>query len=139
MMRPLLFLASIGVAAVSLSSCKSAAPPVGQSPQVTLANELAAQARLRSIATAEAAHQADSGVYATLDELIERELLADPARGKLSSYKFEVRLHPNGFEATAVPEKFGISGRRSFYIDETNVIRGAEKGGAPATASDPAL
>ena len=146
MKRKFLILVSLGCVALPLFSCSSSSSPstggpsIGQAPQVTAANEIAVQARLRSIATAEAMYQVESGgEYATLDRLIEKEMLRDPSRGKLSGYKFDVRVRPNGFEATAVPEKFGITGRRSFYIDETNVIRGADKGGAPATASDPAL
>jgi hypothetical protein len=62
--------------------------------------------------------------------------VSDPGRGKLTGYSFEVRVKPGGFEATAVPVQPGISGKRSFYIDQTNVLRGAEKQGAKATSSD---
>lgn len=111
---------------------------VGQVPMALAANEIAAMARLRSITTAEMAYYAqDGGKYATLDELVQSGLLNDPSRGQLRGYKFEVRVKPNGFEATAVPENFGVTGRRSFYVDETGVMRAAERGGAAATASDP--
>ena len=108
-----------------------------QMPQVTAANEISAIARLTSIATAEAICQAESESYATLDELIEKRLLTDPSRGKLTNYVFDLRLTPTGFEATAVPQKYPISGKRSFYIDESRVMLAADKRGAPATASDP--
>ncbi len=111
---------------------------VGQVPQVLAANEIAAQARLRSISTAEMAYYAqDGGKYASLDELVQMGLLNDPSRGKLRGYRFDVRVKQNGFEATAVPENFGVTGRRSFYIDDTGVMRAAERGGAAATAFDP--
>ncbi len=109
----------------------------GQVPHVTAANEIAAQARLRSISTAEMAYFAEQGKYATLDELLRMGLLNDPSRGKLSGYRFDVRVKDQSFEATAVPENFGVTGRRSFYIDDTGVMRAAERGGAAATASDP--
>jgi len=109
-----------------------------QSVLVTAANETAALARLRSIAGAEAQYQVESGgEYGTLDELIEKRYVNDPTHGKLTGYRFEVQVTPGGFQATAVPEQVGISGKRSFYVDETNVVHAADKKGAPATASDP--
>lgn len=111
-----------------------------QLPQVTVADELAAMTRLRAIAEAEAYFQIDSGgSYATLEQLVEKGFLTDPSKGRLTNYRFEVRVTRNGFEATAVPMKYPITGRRSFYVDESRVMRGADRGGSPATASDPAV
>jgi hypothetical protein len=124
--------------ALAAAACGGGAKVVEQAPHVTAANEAAAMARLRSIATAETRYQIESsGKYCTLDELIKRGLVNDPSQGKLTGYRFDVQVKDNGFQATAAPEKFGISGKRSFYIDERNVMRGADKGGAQATASDP--
>ena len=110
----------------------------GQPTQVIAGNEMAAMARLRSIATAEIQYQVDSGGnYATLDQLIKNRLITDPSEGKLAGYRFEVRVRPSGYEATAVPVRVGVSGKRSFYIDETRVMRGADKRGAPAVSADP--
>jgi hypothetical protein len=108
---------------------------------ITAADELAARSRLQAIVTAEAGYQATApaGEYATLEELIAKGLTSDPTEGKLARYRFEVKVTPHGFEATAVPEKYGVSGNRSFFVDETRVIRGADKGGAKATASDPEM
>jgi hypothetical protein len=125
---------------IPLSGCNTTNQTVEQVPQVIAANEMAAQARLRSIANAEAQYQIDSGgSFAMLDVLVDKHLLGDPSHGKLTGYKFEVTVSDGGFEATAVPVKFGVTGRRSFLIDQSNVVRAADKGGAPATASDPAL
>jgi hypothetical protein len=111
-----------------------------QVPQVIAANEMAAMARLRSIVTAETALQFEGdGKYATLDELVEKGALASPSQGKLTGYRIEVKVKPGGFEATAVPEKFAVTGKRSFYVDESRILRAADKGGLPASASDPAL
>ena len=63
--------------------------------------------------------------------------MGDPSEGKLARYRFEVRVKPNGFEATAVPENYGVTGKQSFYLDETRTMRGADKQGAKATVSDP--
>ena len=106
-------------------------------PQVTAANEIAVMVRLRGIASAEAMCYSESVRYATLDELMEKQLLMDTSQGKLQGYRIEVRLKAGGFEATAVPNKYGVTGRRSFYLDQTNVLRGGDKAGSPATASDP--
>ncbi len=105
---------------------------------VIAANEMAAISRLRSIVSAETSYQLESGgEYASLDSLIQRGTMGDPARGKLTGYRFEVRVKPGGFEATAVPERYGVTGKRSFYVDEARQLHGADKGGAQASASDP--
>jgi hypothetical protein len=109
-----------------------------QSVLVTAANETAAMARLRAIVAAEARYMVESGgEYGTLDQLIQKQHINDPSRGKLTGYRFEIQVKPGGFQLTAVPEKFGVTGTRSFYVDETNIIHAADKKGAPATASDP--
>jgi hypothetical protein len=128
----------IGFVAVILAACTSQQQPPEQSVMVTAANETAAMTRLRAIAGAEAQYQVESGgEYGTLDQLIQKRYVNDPKNGKLTGYRFEVQVKPGGFQVTAVPEKFGITGKRSFYVDETNVVHAADKKGAPATASDP--
>lgn len=111
-----------------------------QVPQVIAANEMAALARLHSIVTAEMTLQLEGdGKYATLDELVQKGAMSNSSQGKLTGYRFAVKVKPGGFEATAVPETFKVTGRRSFYIDESRIMRGADKGGLPATASDPVV
>ena len=123
-------------AGCDLPATKQAA--TDQAPQVIAANEMAAIARLRSIATAEIQYQLDSGGnYATLDELIKNRLIGDLSEAKLNGYRFDVRVMPGRFEATAVPVRFGITGRRSFYVDESRMMRGADRRGEQAVASDP--
>ena len=144
----LLVIAPIAITACSAkndgSETGGTAPEAGESapstqapPQVALANELAVIVRLRTIASAEVMYYAESVRYATVEELTAKRLLTDPSDGKLRGYSIELRLKPSGFEATAVPNKYGVTGRRSFYIDETNVLRGGDKRGAPATSDDP--
>jgi len=111
---------------------------IEQSSTVIVANEMAAISRLRSIANAEITYQVESGGQCgTLDQLIERGLIGDPSSGKLTGYKFEVRVKPGGFEATAVPERVGLTGMRSFYVDQSRIVRGADKKGEAATEFDP--
>ena len=129
----------IGSLALSLAACDgSKTTVIEQAPQATAANELAAMTRLQAIGRAEMAYQAQAGgQYATLDELIKERMVNDPSQGKFTGYKFEVRVTAHGFEATATPERYGINGKRSFYVDEQNVMRGADRNGAAASASDP--
>src|SRR5262245_1563386 len=122
----------------SSSTSESKSPVAAQPGLVSAANETAALARLRSIATAEQRYMLESGgEYATLDTLIGKRIIGDPDSGKLNNYRFSVRVKPGGFEATAEPVKYGVSGIRSFYIDESNVVHAADKKGLAATASDP--
>ena len=128
-------------AATCWSACDSSKTTViPQAPQATVGNELAAMARLRAIGSAEMSYSAtNNGKYATLDELIRGGMVNDPSQGKLTGYTFDVRVTEHGFEARATPEKYGISGKRSFYVDEQNSMRGTDKNGSPAGASDPIL
>ena len=128
----------LGLIAATTAACASEQQAPQQSVLVTAANETAAMARLRGIAAAEASYQAESGgAYATLDQLIQKRYVNEPSNGKLTGYRFDVQVRPGGFQVTAVPEKFGVTGQRSFYVDESNVLHAADKKGAPATASDP--
>jgi hypothetical protein len=128
----------LALIAGTLPGCDSQKQAPEQPVMVTAANETAAMVRLRTIAGAEALYQVESGgEYGTLDQLIQKRYVNDPSSGKLTGYRFEVHVKPGGFQVTAVPEKYGITGKRSFYIDETNVVHAADKKGAPATASDP--
>ena len=46
---------------------------------------------------------------------------------------------PSRFTATATPRSYRKTGVRSFFIDTGGDIRGADKNGQPATASDPVI
>lgn len=80
--------------------------------------------------------------------LIDAELAAASKGG----YKFRYRIVPakrdaaatgdepaDGFELVATPAEYGKSGRRSFYLDSTGILRGDDKKGAVATAADASL
>lgn len=104
------------------------------------ANEGSAIQALRIINSAEATYQATAGAgkYGTLQELAATGLLdAKLASGKVNSYRLDIK--PNGmyYEATATPTRESDTGSRSFFINETGVIRGVAKGGMIATAFDP--
>ena len=57
----------------------------------------------------------------------------DLATGQKSGYIFTVTPTKEGYAITAVPQVFGQSGRRTFYSDQTLVVR-ENWGAEPATA-----
>jgi len=131
-------LLSILLFVIFAASCSTTQQPQEQSVLVTAANETAAMARLRAIVSAERVYQVESGgEYGSLDQLIQKRFVNDPSGGKLTGYRFDVQVRPGGFQVTAVPEKYGVTGKRSFYTDETNVVHAADKKGTPASSSDP--
>lgn len=119
------------------------------------ANEGASIAALRNIHAAEATYQATvgRGSFGTLDELasaqlINSEFAAAAATSGRYGYKFKLEIGSSytslredmesaGFHLVAVPVDYRSSGTRSFYIDETGVIRGEDTHGAEATALTP--
>jgi type IV pilus assembly protein PilA len=58
------------------------------------------------------------------------------ASGTSSGYIFTLAGSPQGYTVTAVPQVFGSTGRRTFYSDQTGVIR-QNWGQEPATATSP--
>jgi prepilin-type N-terminal cleavage/methylation domain-containing protein len=56
----------------------------------------------------------------------------DLSKGKKTGYIFNVQGSPTGYIVTAVPEVYNSSGRRSFYSDQTLVIK-ENWGPEPAT------
>jgi hypothetical protein len=77
------------------------------------------------------------------------------ATGSVGGYRFQYRVIAAGpepsdgaepaqpgdpkFELAATPENYGKSGRRSFLLDGSGKLHGADKNGAMATADDPAV
>jgi type II secretory pathway pseudopilin PulG len=115
------------------------------------ANEGAAIYSLRTLSAAELTYQAQFQRFATLEELAEASLI-DPklGSGTKSGYRFTVELTSEssatefgptsgGFAVKGVPVDYRSSGRRSFFVDETQVIRAADNVGLPASADDPPL
>src|SRR5437868_11555658 len=46
---------------------------------------------------------------------------------------------PAGYRANAVPQRYGGTGRRSFFVDQSGVIRAADHQGGPANENDPPI
>jgi type IV pilus assembly protein PilA len=104
--------------------------------QMMSAHETAAIQAIRTIHAVETQYYSQFGRYAvSMAELgppasggaagpAAADLIsADFAAGKKSGYIFSVAATPVGYAVTAVPEQFGGSGRRTFYSDQTLVIR----------------
>lgn len=77
-----------------------------------------------------------AGSYAaTLDDLRQAGLLKEDFL-KTQDYKIEMTASGTKLEVTATPVQYGVSGRRSFFIDENGTLRGADHGGERATVAD---
>lgn len=110
------------------------------------ANEASSLVSLREIAEAEDTYYSVHQEYGTLEQLAAAQLInPDLAVGIRNGYKFKINASTNAytkqpaFEAVAIPTDYSNSGRRSFYVDETWVIRAADARGAEATRFDPPL
>ncbi len=105
-----------------------------------LMNETMAVYALNRIAGAQSAYKDErqKGRYATLEELIAEELLEHTFLENME-YKFELEIAGDKFEISATPKTYGKSGRRSFFIDNTGTLRGADHRGEPANTDDPAV
>jgi len=136
---------------LSITSLVSAAP-IGIIAAIAIPNLLAARRAaneasaiysMRTISAAEVTYQSNFAKYGTLQELAASGLI-DPklGSGMKNGYTFTLTLNsenPEAFEVTGVPETYGSSGTRSFYVDETFVIRGADNYGGPSTKMDDPL
>jgi hypothetical protein len=101
------------------------------------ANEMIAAGGLQMIANAEGIYLSKfgKGSYGTLDQLTEQKLVTMEAFQKYG-YNFEVTASGDHFEAVATPREYGKTGKRSFFVDKSGVIRGDDHGGGPATVAD---
>jgi type IV pilus assembly protein PilA len=105
------------------------------------ANEGSALYTLRTICSAQLAYQSNFQKFGTLEELAANDLIDSKlTSGTKNGYKFTVVLNdPEGFEVVGVPVSYGQSGIRSFYVDETFVVRGSDNNGGPSSKLDEPL
>lgn len=106
-------------------------------PPTAATNEAMAKGTLRTIVSAEATYQATegNGSYGTIDQLVAHGMIAKDVLEK-NGYRIEVTVSGERFEARAMPLEYGKSGKLSFFVDESGVLRGGDKGGGPATVAD---
>ena len=108
------------------------------------ANEGSAMHSLRMIASAEITYQSTrgDGKYGTLSQLAAEGLIDSKlAKGTKNGYNFTVELTTDemdapGFSVVGVPITYRSTGTRSFYIDETGIIRAGDNSGGPSSKMD---
>jgi prepilin-type N-terminal cleavage/methylation domain-containing protein len=65
-------------------------------------------------------------------------ITTDLALGMKSGYKFTMVGSPQGYAVNAEPQVFNTTGKRSFFTDQSTVIR-EHIGNEPATVNDPEI
>ena len=100
-------------------------------------NENMVRYMLTTIATSEGQYRANhgKGSYATLDQLIAEGMVHKESLDNVG-YKIEVTVSGDKFEATAVPLEYNKTGRLSYFVDQSAIVRGGDHAGGPATAAD---
>lgn len=130
----------IGIILVILSI---ALPQMGKSQMH--AHEMAAIKTVQTINSVQVQYQSTFGQYATaLSQLgppagsgaaegaqAANLISANLANGSASGYNFTVSQTPGGYSVMAVPKAFNNTGRRSFYSDQTGIIRESSTQEAP--------
>ncbi len=133
------------VIAIILVILSIALPQMGKARMHS--QEMAAVAEVRTINQAEVQYSSQFGQYATaLSQLgpptssgaaegpqAAGLIPANLAGGTASGYNFTITQTPTGYAVTAVPKTFGSTGRRTFYSDQSAIIR-ENWGQEPATA-----
>jgi hypothetical protein len=109
-----------------------------QSPLIQ--NEQMTRMALTMIASSEASykHNQGKGHYATLEQLSDLQMVSKELFRE-HGYKIELTIDGDKFIATAVPTEYNKTGRLSYFVDESSVIRGGDHGGGPASVTDTPL
>jgi Protein of unknown function (DUF3352) len=105
---------------------------IGDEPIRT--NEIMARSALWQILGSQRSFRTSEARYGSLEELVAKDLVNKDIENH--GYKIELSVSSDKFEATAVPLEYGITGRLSYFMDESGVIRAADHGGGPATVAD---
>jgi hypothetical protein len=109
-------------------------------PTSMVQNERMVIGTMYMIAGAEGQYKTKHGFgnFGTLEQLIEAKLVSHESVDNYG-YNFEVIVTGDNFQITAVPSEYGKSGKISFFLDKSYVLRGGDKSGASANASDPPI
>jgi len=101
------------------------------------ANEMIAGSIMQFIANSEAQYKEGQGKgsYGSMQQLTDAKFF-QPEQFDKYGYKFDITAIGDSFEATATPREYGKTGKRSFFVDKSGVVRGDDHGGAPATVAD---
>jgi hypothetical protein len=103
---------------------------------------------LRLLASAQITYQSTTGKgnFGTFEELYKAGLIPSSlATGFRHQYYFsyiitdQTSKTPASFKMFATPKNYGTDGIRSFYIDTTGILRGADRNGQQADENDPPI
>jgi hypothetical protein len=112
--------------------------------------EMAAIKQIQTIQAAQTQYYSQFGKFATkLEELGPPEggpegptaaglISGDLAKGIKTGYQFSLIGGPTGYVINANPVNFGTTGRRTFFSDQSNVVR-ENWGAEPATVNSPEI
>jgi hypothetical protein len=109
-------------------------------PPATVQKERMAIGAIYMIVSAEEQYKTSKGggSYGTLEQLISEKLVPQEMIEN-SGYRIDLTVTGDKFEVSAAPVEYGKTGRMSYYLDTTGVLRGADRSGASATVSDPPI
>lgn len=110
----------------------------GSGDALPASNESVAKSVLRTIGDAEASFRTTENSYGSLEQLATAGLISKEPLEKYG-YKIDVSVSKDKFEITAIPVEYGQTGRLSYFLDESQILRGGDHGGGAATASDQPL
>jgi hypothetical protein len=100
-------------------------------------NEMVAIGMLQFLVNQENQYKAGAGKgsYGSLQQLVDAKMFPLEAFDKYG-YKIEATVMGDQFEGFATPKEYGKTGKRSFFVDKSGVVRGDDHGGGPATVAD---
>lgn len=105
------------------------------------ANEAAAETAIRTINTAAQSYRAVGTTFpaslAVLATATPPYIDSVLGSGSKNGYNFAITSGTNTFSATARPQNFATSGTRSFFVDESGVIRYTNADAQATAADDP--
>ncbi len=113
-----------------------------------LSNEICAVSSMYSLFYSQSAFAQShgSGSYGSLNALLAARLVGPLlASGVKNGYVFTVTLIPStkttpaSYKIAAVPQQYGSTGVRSFYVDKNGGVHGADRQGGPADQNDPVV
>jgi hypothetical protein len=101
------------------------------------ANEMIAVMALQSLVRVEETYKNSTGKgsYGEWNELQDLKLLPGEMF-QTGAYRFTITASVDQFEAVATPREYGKTGKRSFFVDKSGVVRGDDHGGGPASIAD---
>jgi hypothetical protein len=100
-------------------------------------NEGVAMGMLTNLVGIEVQYKAGpgKGSFATMKQLVDLKMFPQELVDRYG-YDFDVTVSGDQFAAVATPKEYGKTGKRSFFVDQTGVVRGDDHAGGPASVAD---